>query len=86
VATANFGLEIDGTTGVPGSASAVDNLFFTPPPPNGIGMQCSVIDQFSYGEVTVTGSKLTVTPKDSTGKPQMDGPNSCGPFVLNYQP
>jgi alkaline phosphatase D len=86
VATANFGLEIDNTTGQQGSATLVDNLFFTPPPPSGIGMQCSVIDQFSYGEVTVTGSKLTVTPKDSTGKPQMDGPNPCGPFVLNYQP
>ena len=39
-------------------------------------MQCSVIDQFSYGEVTVTGSKLTVTPRDMNGKPQMDGGES----------
>src|SRR5829696_3099555 len=77
VATANFGLEIDNTTGVPGSATAVDNLFFTPAPPEGLGMQCSVIDQFSYGEVTVTGSRLTVTPKDATGKPQVDGTNPC---------
>ena len=86
VATANFGLEIDNTTGQAGSATLVDSLFFTPPPPSGIGMQCSVIDQFSYGEVTVTGSKLTVTPKDLNGTPQMDGANPCGPFVLNYKP
>ena len=29
----------------------VDNLFFEPQPPSGVGMQCSGIDQFSYGEV-----------------------------------
>jgi phosphodiesterase/alkaline phosphatase D-like protein len=90
VATANFALEIDGTTGQPGSAALVDDLFFTPPPPppppGGIGMQCSILDQFSYGEVTVTGSTLTVTPKDATGKPQMDGTKPCGPFVLHHQP
>ena len=55
-------------------------------PPNGVGMRCSILDQFSYGEVTVTGTKLTVTPKDMNGKPQMDGANPCGPFVLNYKP
>ena len=72
--------------GSAGSGALVDSAFFTPPPPGGIGMQCSVIDQFSYGEVTVTGSKLTVTPKDLNGTPQMDGANPCGPFVLNYKP
>jgi alkaline phosphatase D len=86
VATANFGLEIDQATGGQGNGGLVDNLFFTPPPPGGIGMQCSIVDQFSYGEVTVTRSRLTVTPKDAAGKPQMDGAKPCGPFVLNYQP
>jgi phosphodiesterase/alkaline phosphatase D-like protein len=85
VATANFALEIDNVAG-PGGGQLVDSAFLTPPPPAGIGMQCSVIDQFSYGQVTVTGSKLTVTPKDDTGKPQMDGARPCGPFVLNYKP
>ena len=86
VATANFALEIDGATGSSGNGALVDGAFLTPPPPAGIGMQCSVLDQFSYGEVTVTGSKLTVTPKDLNGTPQMDGANPCGPFVLNYKP
>ena len=80
------GGEIDTSTGQPGSSALVDQFFLTPPPPGGVGMQCSVLDQFSYGEVTVTGSKLTVTPKDMTGKPQMDGATPCGPFVLNYKP
>ena len=39
-------------------------------PPTGVGMQCSILDQFSYGEVEVTSSKLTVTPKDINGVPQ----------------
>ena len=68
VATANFGLEIDQTTGQPGSGALVDTAFLTPPPPGGVGMQCSVLDQFSYGQVKVTGSTLTVTPKDIDGQ------------------
>ena len=86
-ATANFGQEIDGATGVPGSGGRIDSLFFEPQPPAGLGMQCSILDQFSYGEVDVTSSKLTITPKDINGNQQVggnDGP--CGPIVLNYQP
>jgi phosphodiesterase/alkaline phosphatase D-like protein len=90
VATANFALEIDQATGGQGNGALVDLAFLTPPPPppppGGVGMQCSVLDQFSYGEVTVTGRRLTVTPKDAAGKPQMDGAKPCGPFVLNYRP
>jgi phosphodiesterase/alkaline phosphatase D-like protein len=86
VATANFGLEIDNVTGQPGSYQAVDSAFLTPPPPGGVGMQCSVLNQFSYGQVTVTGSKLTITPKDIDGNPQQDNGGPCGPVVLNHQP
>ena len=86
VATANFGLEIDNATGSPGNGALVDAAFFTPPPPNGVGMQCSIIDEFSYGQVEVTSNRLTVTPKDIDGNPQTDGAAPCGPFVLNHQP
>ena len=85
VATANFGLEIDQTTGQPGSGALVDSAFFTPPPPGGVGMQCSILDQFSYGQVKVTGSRLTITPKGIDGRPQTDGASPCGPFVFNYE-
>ena len=85
VGTANFGLEIDDTTGQPGSGALVDTAFFTPPPPGGVGMQCSVLDQFSYGQVTVTKSQLTVTPKDIDGKPHHDNGQPCG-VVLNFKP
>jgi phosphodiesterase/alkaline phosphatase D-like protein len=83
-ATANFGLEIDETVGE-GNGALVDSLFFQPAPPAGIGMRCSIIDQFSYGQVRVTRSSLTVTPKTIDGVPQMDGDQPCGPFVFNFE-
>jgi alkaline phosphatase D len=86
VATANFGLEIDQTTGQQGSGALVDSAFFTPPPPGGIGMQCSILDQFSYGQVKVTSSQLTVTPKNIDGQVQQDGAARPCSVVLNYQP
>ena len=49
-------------------------------------MQCSGIDQFSYGEVEVTASQLTITPKDIGGDPLVTDDGPCGPFVLSYQP
>jgi len=86
VATANFGIEIDDATGGTGNGALVDQFFLTPPPPGGIGMQCSIVDQFSYGQVTVTGSRLTIVPKGIDGQPQQDAGKPCGPVVLNYQP
>jgi alkaline phosphatase D len=85
VATANFGIEIDQTTGQQGSAALVDAGFFTPPPPQGVGMRCSVLDRFSYGQVTVTSNRLTITPKDIDGNPITDNGQPCG-VVLNFTP
>jgi phosphodiesterase/alkaline phosphatase D-like protein len=84
-ATANFALEIDGATGSSGSSTAVDAGFLTPPPPAGVGMYCSVLDQFSYGEVTATATKLTVTPKGTNGQPLSDNGHSCE-VSLTYSP
>ncbi len=64
VATKNFGAEIDDATNQPGSGAALRGAFFKPPPPNGVGMQCAVIDKFSYGQVRVTRNRLTITLKD----------------------
>ena len=85
VATANFALEIDQGTGQQGSGALVDAAFFTPPPPGGVGMQCSILDQFSYGQVKVTSSQLTVTPKNIDGQVQQDGATRPCSVVLNYQ-
>jgi phosphodiesterase/alkaline phosphatase D-like protein len=85
-ATASFAKEIDGTVGIPGAANLVDNLFFEPQPPSGLGMRCSGIDQFSYGEVAVSSTELTIAPKDINGNPLTTDDGACGPFVLNFQP
>ncbi len=69
IATKTFAGEINGTTGNPGSAGLLRALFFNAPPPTGVGMQCSGLDQFSYAEVSVTSSRLTVQLKDIEGKP-----------------
>jgi alkaline phosphatase D len=85
VATANFGREIDEVTGQPNSYQLVDSAFLTPPPPDGVGMRCSVLDQFSYGQVKVTSTQLTITPKDINGTPQSDNGQPCQ-VTLNYVP
>ena len=84
VATKNFGAEIDDATGQPGSGAALRGAFFKPQPPNGVGMQCAVIDKFSYGQVRVTRNRLTITLKDQSGN-QINEPegNPCGPVVLD---
>ncbi|MEK6250825.1 MAG: alkaline phosphatase D family protein [Actinomycetota bacterium] len=85
-ATATFAREINDRTGSPASAAALDAAVFEPQPPAGLGMQCSGLDQFSYGEVNVTSSKLTITPKGIDGNPLVTDDGACGPFVLNFQP
>jgi alkaline phosphatase D len=84
-ATANFALEIDDTVNRPGTGELVDTAFFEPPPPGGVGMRCSILDQFSYGQVRVTRNRLTITPKGMDGRLQSDDGQPCGPFVLRYQ-
>jgi hypothetical protein len=63
----------------------VDTAFFEPPPPGGVGMTCSILDQFSYGQVRVARDRLTITPKGMNGRPQTDDGQPCGPFVLRYR-
>jgi phosphodiesterase/alkaline phosphatase D-like protein len=85
VATANYALEIDDATERPGTGGVADAAFFTPPPPAGVGMQCSVLDRFSYGQVRVTANQLTVTPKDIDGNTITDNGRRCG-VTLNFTP
>jgi alkaline phosphatase D len=84
-ATANLGLEIETEIGVPGGGGLVDTAFFEPQPPSGVGMRCSIVDQFSYGQVRVTAKRLTITPKGIDGRPQVDAGSACGPFVLRFR-
>ncbi len=81
-ATANFQREIDGTLGTDGGAAALNAAFLKPPPPTGVGMRCSVLATFSYGQVKVTSKRLTVTPKDANSRP-LPG---CPPLTIKYSP
>jgi phosphodiesterase/alkaline phosphatase D-like protein len=69
VATKTYAGEINGAVGGAGSATAIRAFFFNAPPPTGVGMQCSGLDQFSYAEVSASKSALTVHLKEIEGKP-----------------
>jgi phosphodiesterase/alkaline phosphatase D-like protein len=84
-ATANLAIEIERAIGVPGAGTLVDTAFLEPQPPGGVGMRCSVLDHFSYGEVRVTANRLTITPKGIDGRPLRNGDRPCGPFVLRHR-
>ena len=82
VATKTFKVEINEATGRDNGGDLV-RAIFKAPPPNGVGMQCAVIDTYSYTEVKATSKQLTLSPKDLNGKPlkEPEG-NGCGPFKL----
>ena len=83
VATKPFWEEIDDTTGEPGSGRLLSQVFFKPPPPQGVGMACAQGGQKSYAEVTVKRGSLTVEYKTDDGSPVMDIDGTpCGPYVL----
>jgi alkaline phosphatase D len=84
VATKNAALEIDDAAGREGAANTLRSAFFKPPPPQGVGMSCAVIDKFSYSQVVVTRTRLTVTPKGIDGKPLVEPEGTpCGPLVID---
>jgi alkaline phosphatase D len=83
VATRTFAKEIDAAVGSSGSGLLISGLFFKPPPPRGIGMQCVSPDTYSYAEVVATAQTLTVTPKDAEGHIVNDVTGQpCSPLVL----
>ena len=83
VATNTFAKEIDDTLGQRGAGTAIGALFFKPAPPNGLGMQCAALDTYSYSQVTVTATRLTVAMKDAKGQPVREATGvACAPLVL----
>ena len=83
VATLTFAKEIDRTLGTSGAGILISGLFFKPAPPRGVGMRCVSPDVYSYAEVSVTESTLTVTPKDAAGRIVTDITGQpCVPIVI----
>ncbi len=68
VATNTYAKEIDSTLRTPGLGDLVTALFLKPAPPRGVGMACAATDVYSYAEVTVTSTRLTVVPKTAVGR------------------
>ena len=86
VAAMTFAKEIDSVTRSPGSGVLISGLFFKPAPLRGVGMRCVAPDVFSYAEVSVTSSTLTVTSKDAGGHVVTDVTGQpCPPVVLHAQ-
>jgi len=83
VATNTYAKEIDTVIGAKGTGDFITSLFLKPTPPAGIGMPCAATDVFSYSQVVVTGTRLTVTPKTSTGAPVREKTGAvCAPLVI----
>jgi len=83
VATTTFAKEIDKRLGSAGAGMVLASLFFKQPPPRGVGMRCVAPDVYSYAEVSVTTSRLTVELKDAGGRRVVDvGGRPCAPVVI----
>ena len=92
IATANYSLEISDALGVPAAGALAQSLFLKPQPPGGVGMQCASMDQFSYAQVEVTKSRLTIDLLDIDDEPVLDtgdtsvpGAPPCGRIVIPKQ-
>jgi alkaline phosphatase D len=79
IATKTYAGEIDATVGKASAATLIRTLFLNAPPPSGVGMQCSGLDQFSYAQVKVTKTALTVQLKDIEGNPVQNSADRTKP-------
>jgi len=86
VATNTQNAEVDEVLGQAGSGTAIASLFYKPAPPLGVGMACASGNVYSYAEVKVTGTAITVTPKDAQGRLVREETGvpltPCGPFTF----
>ena len=81
--TDTFKDDLNDESGNPQAGDLINSAFFTRPPPDGPGIQCSALDTFSFGQVRVTGRTLTIAPRDANGRAVTghDG-KPCGPYVV----
>jgi alkaline phosphatase D len=83
VATRTYAKEVDEVLGRKGIGELVGAVFFKPQPPAGLGLSCVSLDTYSYAQVTVTGTRLTVRLKDSKGEAVRDVLGTpCAPVVI----
>ena len=89
VATMTFHKEVSQVFGSEGNATLFRAVVLKGDPPNGVKMKCASDNVYSYGEVTVNSSALTVNLKTINGQPvkedPFDGGAQCGPYVIPKQ-
>ena len=94
VATASYAEEINGTLGTPSGGALIHDVFLKPQPPNGVGMQCAAMDQFSYAQVAVSKQRITIDLLDASDQPVLDTGDlatappttpACGQIVIPRQ-
>ncbi|MET0957989.1 MAG: alkaline phosphatase D family protein, partial [Solirubrobacterales bacterium] len=94
VATASYAEEINGTLGTPSGGALIHDVFLKPQPPNGVGMQCAAMDQFSYAQVAVSKQRITIDLLDASDQPVLDTGDlatappttpACGQIVIPKQ-
>jgi phosphodiesterase/alkaline phosphatase D-like protein len=73
IATRSFEKQVDDVAGGPGFGESVRSQFLKPAPPTGVGAECAAINEFSYGEVTVSSTQLTIDLLDQGGTPVREG-------------
>ena len=72
VATETFSDEVSSAVNNPNGGPLVHDLFFKPQPPDGLGMPCAAMDQYSYAQVAVSSSKITIDLLDVNDQPVLD--------------
>ncbi len=88
VATKTYAGEIGDAVGSPTAATSIRAFFFNSLPPTGVGMSCSGLDEFSYAQVSVRRTALTVDLKNIEGKPVLNTADRnkpgepCAPIVI----
>jgi alkaline phosphatase D len=89
VATMTYHKEVSTALGSEGAANLFRAVVLHGGPPTGVAMKCAADDVFSYGQVSVTSTALTVSLKDLRGAPVKEdasiGGAQCGPYVIPKQ-
>lgn len=88
VATKTYAGEINDAVGGTSAANSIRAIFFNSQPPTGVAMSCSGLDEFSYAQVAVNKTALTVNLKNIEGKPVLNTADrskpgeACAPIVI----
>ena len=89
VATMTYHKEVSTALGSEGAANLFRAVVLHGGPPTGVAMKCAADNVYSYGQVSVTATALTIALKDINGAPVKEdasiGGAQCGPYTIPKQ-